>query len=369
MANRAYKFRIYPNSEQEVLMKKTFGCCRFVYNRMLSDKIEAYKNTGKMFRTTPAMYKKEFTWLREVDSLALANVQLHLEQAYRRFFDASANQFPKFKSKHRSRKSYTTNMVNGNIRLSDGKLRLPKVGEVRIRKHRSIPDGWKLKSVTVSQESTEKFFAALLFEYPDCESQAAGVPAEDAEILGIDFAMNGMAVFSDGTRADSPGFYRKAQERLSREQRKLSHCARGSRNYVKQKVRLAKAHEKVRNQRKDFQHKLSRRLADRFDAVSVEDLDMKAMSRGLNFGKSVMDDGFGSFRDMLSYKLSDQKKPLIRIGRFYPSSKRCSVCGNIKSELRLDERIYHCTCGNRMDRDVNAAVNIREEGRRIMMAG
>ena len=128
MANRAYKFRIYPNSRQEVLMKKTFGCCRFVYNRMLSDKIEAYKNTGKMLRTTPAMYKSDFPWLKEVDSLALANVQLHLEQAYRRFFDPTANRFPKFKSKHHSRKSYTTNAVNGNIRLTAGKLRLPKVG-------------------------------------------------------------------------------------------------------------------------------------------------------------------------------------------------------------------------------------------------
>ena len=181
--------------------------------------------------------------------------------------------------------------------------------------------------------------------------------------------MNGMAVFSDGTKADYPGFYRKAQERLSGEQRKLSRCVRGSRNYEKQKVRLARAHEKVRNQRKDFLHKLSRTLAGNFDAVSVEDIDMKAMSRSLNFGKSVMDDSFGSFRDMLAYKLSEQGKPMIKIGRFYPSSKRCSVCGRIKKELRLDERIYHCTCGNHMDRDVNAAVNIREEGRRILKAG
>ena len=350
-------------------MKKTFGCCRFVYNRMLSDKIEAYKNTGKMLRTTPAMYKSDFPWLKEVDSLALANVQLHLEQAYRRFFDPTANRFPKFKSKHHSRKSYTTNAVNGNIRLTAGKLRLPKVGEVRVRQHRSIPENWKLKSVTVSQEPTGKYFASVLYEYPDCENQAVSISAENAKILGIDFAMNGMAVFSDGTKADYPGFYRKAQARLSGEQRKLSRCVRGSRNYEKQKVRLARAHEKVRNQRKDFLHKLRRTLAGNFDAVSVEDIDMKAMSRSLNFGKSVMDDSFGSFRDMLAYKLSEQGKPMIKIGRFYPSSKRCSVCGRIKKELRLDERIYHCTCGNHMDRDVNAAVNIREEGRRILKAG
>ena len=366
-SQRAYKFRLYPDRAQETLFHKTFGCCRFLYNHMLADKKEMYEKTGKMQRLTPAGYKKEYPWLREVDSLALANVQLHLEAAYKKFFAEKKAGFPKFKSKHRSRKSYTTNEVNGNIRLVGGCLRLPKAGEVRIRCHRGIPEGYVLKSVTVSMDRSGKYYASLLYEYTASEDQAAGKDRKEAEILGIDFAMRGMAVFSDGSRAEYPMYYRKAQERLAREQRKLSHCKKGSRNYEKQKRKLARCHEKVRNQRRDCLHKLSRKIADRYDAVAVEDIDMKAMSQCLKFGKSVMDDSYGAFRDMLRYKLGEQGKELVKVNRFFPSSKMCSRCGNIKKELRLDERIYHCGCGNCMDRDVNAAVNIREEGRRLLM--
>ena len=334
MANKALKFRIDPNKEQAVLMEKTFGCCRFVYNHILADKKEAYEKEGKNLRITPASYKKEYPWLKEVDSLALVNAQLHLEQAYQRFFaDPKKHGFPRFKAKHHSRRSYTTNVVNGNIRIEDKKLRLPKLGLVRMRQHRPIPEGWKLKSVTVSRESNGKYFASLLYEYPDCENQAVQKPAE---------------------------------ERLAREQRKLSHCQKGGKNYAKQRQRVARCHERIRNQRKDFQHKLSLQIAQAYDAVAVEDLDMQAMSRSLHFGKSVMDNGFGTFRTMLAYKLEDRGKKLIVVDRFYPSSKRCSVCGNVKKELRLDERIYRCSCGNCMDRDVNAAVNLREEGRRLL---
>ena len=159
-------------------------------------------------------------------------------------------------------------------------------------------------------------------------------------------------------------YYREAQDRLAREQRKLSHCKKGSRNYGNQKDPCRVCYEKVRNQRKDWLHKLSRKVAERYDAVAVEDLNLRAMSGSLHFGKSVMDNGFGMFRSMMEYKLADRGKRLVKIGKFYPSSKRCSVCGQVKAELRLDERIYHCGCGNQMDRDVNAAVNIREEGRR-----
>ena len=364
---RAYKFRLYPDRQQEVLFHKTFGCCRFLYNRMLADKKEMYEKTGKTERLTPAGYKKEYPWLKEVDSLALANVQLHLEAAYKKFFREKKAGFPKFKSRHRSRKSYTTNAVNGNIRLEGGRLRLPKAGGVKIRCHREIPEGYILKSATVSMDCSGKYYASLLYEFPASESQAAGKYREGMEVLGIDFAMRGMAVFSDGSRAEYPMYYRKAQERLAREQRKLSHCKKGSRNYGKQKRVLARCHEKVRNQRRDYLHKLSRRIADRYDAAAVEDIDMKAMSQCLKFGKSVMDDSYGAFRDMLMYKLEDQGKELVKVDRFFPSSKMCSRCGNVKKELRLDERIYRCGCGNCMDRDVNAAVNIREEGRRLLM--
>ena len=355
-AQRAYKYRIYPGREQETLFHKTFGCCRFLYNHMLADRMDMYEKTGKMKRLTPAGYKKDYPWLKEVDSLALANVQLHLEAAYRRYFSAEKAGHPKFKSKHRSRKSYTTNVVNGNIRLEEGKLRLPKAGLVRIRLHREPPEGYILKSVTVSMDPSGKYYASLLYEPPASENQTARENTVDEvqpqeghepEILGIDFAM---------------------QDRLAREQRKLSHCKKGSRNYGKQKKILARCYEKVRNQRKDYLHKLSRRIADHYDAAAVEDIDMKAMSQCLKFGKSVMDDSFGMFRSMLGYKLSDRGKVLVRVGRFFPSSRKCSCCGKVKEELRLDERVYRCGCGNCMDRDVNAAVNIREEGRRLLIS-
>ena len=292
---------------------------------MLADKIEHYKKEKKMLRNTPASYKKEYPWLKEVDSLALANVQMHLESAFHKFFREPSAGFPRFKSKKSSRKSYTTNVVNGNIFLEG------------------------------------KYFASLLF---CCENQTAEKrPAE--KFIGIDFAMQGMCVFSTGKRAEYPMFYRNTEKKLAREQRKLSRCQKGSQNYKKQKKRVALCHEKIRNQRKDFQHKLSASLAESFDAVCVEDLNLKGMAGGLHLGKGVHDNGYGLFLSMLEYKLEERGKYLIKVDRYFASSKICSVCGKKKEELSLSDRIYYCECGNRMDRDVNAAVNIMNEGKRI----
>ena len=323
--NRAVKIRIYPNAEQRVQIEKTIGCSRFIYNYMLADKMEHYKKEKKMLRNTPASYKKEYPWLKEVDSLALANVQMHLESAFHKFFREPFAGFPRFKSKKSSRKSYTTNVVNGNIFLEG------------------------------------KYFASLLF---CCENQTAEKrPAE--KFIGIDFAMQGMCVFSTGKRAEYPMFYRNTEKKLAREQRKLSRCQKGSQNYKKQKKRVALCHEKIRNQRKDFQHKLSASLAESFDAVCVEDLNLKGMAGGLHLGKGVHDNGYGLFLSMLEYKLEERGKYLIKVDRYFASSKICSVCGKKKEELSLSDRIYYCECGNRMDRDVNAAVNIMNEGKRI----
>lgn len=333
---------------------------------MLSDKISEYRANGKMLKNTPAMYKKEHPFLKEVDSLALANVQLHLERAYRNFFQNPQTGFPRFKSRHRNRNRYTTNVVNGNIVLEGGKLKLPKLGKVRIRQHRQIPDDYRLKSVTVSREPSGKYYASLLYEYDLSENQAGKCSYGQTKILGIDYAMHGMALFSDRLAAVYPGYLRQAEEKLAREQRKLSHCEKGSRNYRKQKRKVALCHEKVKNQRKDYIHKLTRKIADEYDAVGVEDIDMKAMSRCLNFGKSVMDNSYGMFRDILGYKLEEQGKRLVKVDRFFPSSKKCCKCGKVKKELKLSERIYRCECGNVMDRDKNAAINIREEARRIL---
>lgn len=264
--NRAVKIRIYPNAEQRVQIEKTIGCSRFIYNCMLADKMEYYKKEKKMLRNTPASYKKEYPWLKEVDSLALANVQMHLESAFHKFFREPSAGFPRFKSKKSSRKSYTTNVVNGNIFLEGKYLKLPKMTAVRMKLHRPISEKWKLKSVTVSREPSGKYFASL---------------------------------------------------------------------------------------------------TESFDAVCVEDLNLKGMAGGLHLGKGVHDNGYGLFLSMLEYKLEERGKYLIKVDRYFASSKICSVCGNKKEELSLSDRIYYCECGNRMDRDANAAVNIMNEGKRI----
>lgn len=366
MMNRAFRFRIYPNREQREQLARTFGCCRFIYNKMLSDKIAFYEKKKQKLRTTPAQYKEEFPWLKEVDSLALANAQLQLEGAYKNFFERKDCGFPKFRLKHQRTKSYTTNLVNGNIKLNGKKIKLPKLEEIRIVQHREIPQGYKLKSATVSLEASGKYYVSLLFV---CENQANEQGSIDMEkALGIDFAMQGLAVFSDGRLAGYPMYYKKAEEHLKREQRKLSRCVKGSKNYNKQKRRVALAHEKVRCQRKDFQHKLSSKLAEEMHVVCVEDLNLKAMSQGMNFGRGVMDNGYGSFLTMIRYKMEERGHVFVKVGRYYPSSKKCSACGKVKDELRLSEREYVCECGNRMDRDVNAAINIREEGKRLLCA-
>lgn len=364
--NIAYRFRIYPTEEQKILLGKTFGCCRFLYNQMLNDKILEYKKTKKLLKNTPAMYKKEYPFLKEVDSLALANVQFHLEKAYKNFFRDPKVGFPRFKSKHHSKNSYTTNVVNGNILVEDNRIRLPKLKWISMKKHREPAENCCLKSVTVSMEPSGKYFASLLYEGYSCENQAADEDYSNAKILGIDYAMQGMAVFSEEIELEKAGFFRRNEKRLAREQRKLSRCVKESRNYVRQKKKVARCHEKIRNQRKDYLHKLSRRITDQYDIVAVEDIDMKAMGQCLHFGKSVQDNGYGMFRNMLDYKLAWKGKELIKIDRFFPSSKKCSKCGKIKKELGLSERVYRCTCGNEMDRDRNAAINIREEARRML---
>ena len=365
---RAYRYRIYPDPEQQTQIAKTFGCCRFIYNRMLSDKKDWYEKHHEMLRTTPAQYKKEYEWLKEVDSLALANAQLHLEAAYRKFFREAKAGYPRYKSKRHPKQSYTTNVVGSNIRLEGKRLRLPKAGKVKIVLHRQIPQGAILKSVTITREASGKYYASVLCELPEPKNQRPAVSTKDAKILGIDYAMQGMGVFSDGTKAEYPGYYRKAQERLAREQRKLSHCEKGSRNYEKQRKRVAICHEKVRHQREDYQHKLTRKLADQYDAVAAEDLDMKALSQCLHLGKGIMDNAYGAFLQKLSYKLEEQGKELIRIDRWYPSSQICSGCGSIHPEVKdLSVREWFCDhCLQYHDRDINAARNIREEGRHLL---
>ena len=367
LANKAYKFRIYPNEEQKVLFAKTFGCVRFIYNQMLADKIEYYKETKKKLNNTPAQYKTEFEWLKEVDSLALANAQMNLQKAYNNFFTNPKTGFPKFKSKHKNRKSYTTNNQKGSITLENGYLKLPKAnGLIQVKQHRQIPSDYKIKSVTISQTPSGKYYASILFEY---ENQVQ--EKEDLnKFLGLDFSMKELYRDSNGNEPCYPRYYRKSEKRLKREQRKLSLMEKGSSNRYKQRIKVAKLHEKVANQRKDFLHKQSRQIANAYDCVCIENLDMKAMSQCLKFGKSVSDNGWGMFTVFLKYKLEETGKRLVKIDKFFASSQLCNVCGYKNTETKdLSVREWDCpNCGTHHDRDINAAINIRNEGMRIVFA-
>ena len=361
--NKAYKFRIYPNTEQRIMIAKTFGCVRFIYNRMLSDKIKHYEETKQKLKNTPAQYKIEFPWLKEVDSLALANAQMNLQTAYNNFFRNSKTGFPKFKSKKSNRRSYTTNCVNDNICIEVDYIKLPKVGLVKMKQHRRIPSDYRLKSVTVSQIPSGKYYASILFEY---ENQVQEQTPQT--FIGLDFSMHELYKDSNGNESQYPGYYRQAEKRLKREQRKLSLMQKGSKNRDKQRVKVAKMHEKIANQRKDFLHKQSRQITNAYDCVCVENLDMKAMSQSLNFGKSVSDNGWGMFVMFLKYKLEEAGKRLVKVDKFFASSQICNVCGYKNSETKnLSIRAWDCPeCGTHHDRDVNAAINIRNEGMRIV---
>ncbi len=347
------------------MLARTFGCVRFIYNRMLSDKIKYYEETKQKLNNTPAQYKKEFEWLKEVDSLALANAQMNLQAAYNNFFRSPKVGFPKFKSKKSNRRSYTTNCVNGNILIENGYIKLPKVGLVKLKQHRLIPSGYKLKSVTVSQTPGGKYYVSVLFAY---ENQVQQI--EPQTFIGLDFSMHELYKDSNGSEPQYPRYYRQAEKKLRRGQRKLSLMRKGSKNRDKQRIRVAKMHEKVANQRKDFLHKQSRQIANAYDCVCIENLDMKAMAQSLNFGKPVSDNGWGMFITFLQYKLTNIGKRLVRVDKFFASSQICSCCGYKNTAAKnLSIRAWDCPgCGAHHDRDVNAAINIRNKGMQLVTA-
>lgn len=365
MANKAYKFRLYPNKEQEILFNKTFGCVRFIFNKMLGDKIEHYKETKEKLNNTPAQYKKEFEWLKEVDSLALANAQMNLQTAYNNFFRSPKTGFPKFKSKKKNKNSYTTNNQSGTIDIVDKYIKLPKIGLVKMKQHRIIPSEQKIKSVTISKTPSGKYYISILVEY---DFVPPIISLDKNKALGLDYASHSFYVDSQNREADYPKFYRNALTKLAKEQRKLSLMKYESNNYYKQKIVVAKLHEHISNQRKDWIHKLSTELANKYDYICVEDINMQNMAQSLKLGKSTNDNGFGMFRVILGYKLSDRGKMLVKIDKWFPSSKMCRFCGNINKELTLADRIWTCSCGQILNRDWNAAINIRNEGLRIIVA-
>ena len=383
MKNKAYRYRLYPNKEQQILLAKTFGCCRKVWNLMLSDKIEHYQNTGQMLHNTPAMYKQEYEYLREVDSLALANVQLNLQAAYKSFFKDKHIGFPKYKSKKYSRNSYTTNNQNGTVNISESHIRLPKIGYIKAVIHR-VPDNGTIKSATISLEPDGSYYASVLFEIPD-----TAVPSvHTGRVIGLDYKSDGLFKDSEGNVCGSPKYYRKAQKKLAKEQRRLSGKIEDNilrrdnkgrpifkrpldecRNIQKQRLKVAKILVHTSNQRRDFLHKMSYQIANEYDIVCIEDLNMRSLSnKGFGNGKATMDNGYGMFVNMLEYKLSDRGKSLVKVDWFYPSSQNCSSCGYRNPAVKdLRIRSWTCpVCKVRHDRDLNAAENILQQGLRIL---
>ena len=373
--NSAIKYRLYPTSEQKIMFAKTFGCCRKVYNLMLSEKIESYKTTGKFVAVTPAKYKKDFPYLKEVDSLALANVQLNLQSAFRNHFDRNRRKktgFPKFKSARHSRKSYTTNNQNGTVAIIDSRyIRLPKIGKVKAVIHRVPGTDWKLRSATVSCSSDDRYYVSVLFEY---ENSASAYVADENNAIGMDYASDGLYVDDKGNIGTNHRFYRESHKKLAKEQRRLSR-KKGSRkgedkshNYLKQQRKVNRIYTHIANQRKDNLHKISAEIANQYDIVCVENLNMRNMSnRGFGNGKATLDNGYGMFLDMLEYKLANRGKYLVKVDKWYPSSQICHCCGKRHPEMKdLRIRTMRCECGYVMDRDRNAAMNIKKEGLRIM---
>ena len=372
--NKAIKYRLYPTTEQCNIFAKTFGCCRKIYNLMLADKISSYKISKSFGKQTPAMYKKKYPYLKEVDSLALANVQLDLQGALRNCFDRKRkkrNGFPKFKSAKHSRKSYTTNNQNGTVAIIDNRyLRLPKIGKVRAEIHRLPECGWKLKSVTISQDSDGKYYASVLFEY---YKDISVVPLSD-NVIGLDYASDGLYVDDKGNIGSNHKYYRESHKKLAKAQRKLSR-KKGSRkneaksnNYLKQLRKLNRIHKHIANQRLDNLHKKSTEIANQYDIVCVESLNMRSMSnKSFGNGKATLDNGYGMFLNMLEYKLKDRGKYFVKVDKWYPSSQICHCCGARHPEMKdLSIRIMRCSCGLLMNRDQNAAINIRSEGLRIL---
>ena len=372
---KAYKFRIYPTEEQEIFFAKSFGCVRKVYNLMLDDRMKSYEETKngsskKMRYPTPAQYKKEFPFLKEVDSLALANAQLNLDKAYKNFFRDKSFGFPRFKSKKNPVQSYTTNNQNGTVALIDNKcIKVPKLKSlVKVKLHR-LPKGL-IKSATVSRHSSGKYFISLL-----CKEEIVELPKTNSAI-GIDLGITEFAILSDEQKIDNHKFTSKMEKKLKREQRKLSRRAilakkKGTnlfeaKNYQKQKRKVARLHEKVMNQRNDFLNKLSTEIIKNHDIICIEDLNTKGMLRNHKLAKSISDVSWSNFVTKLQYKADWYGREIIKMDKWFPSSQICSECGHKDGKKSLEIREWTCPiCHTIHDRDVNASINILTEGLRI----
>lgn len=362
---KAYKYRIYPNNEQKVQIAKTFGCCRFVYNHTLAYRKEKYEKEKKSVSKTDCNnycnreLKKEYEWLKEADKFALTNAIYNMDSAYRKFFKEHAG-YPKFKSKHGSHKSFTTNFTNGNIMadFENGKVKLPKLKEVKAKLHR--PFSGQIKSATVSQVSSGKYYVSILVE-TGCEK-----PGYANHNVGLDLGIKDLCITSDGKKYENPKAITKYEKKLAKLQRQLAHKERRSQNYCKTRKKIALCHEKVTNTRKDYLHKMSHEIISENQVIVLENLQIKNMVKNHHLAKLISDASWYELTRQLEYKARWNGREYIKIDTFYASIQLCSACGykNIATK-DLSVREWICpVCGAMHDRDVNAAKNILAEGLR-----
>ena len=365
---KAYKYRIYPNSEQRIQIAKTFGCCRFVYNQTLAYRKEIYEKEKKSVSKTDCNnycnreLKKDYEWLKEIDKFALTNAIYNMNTAYQKFFKEHAG-YPKFKSKHDNHKSYTTNFTNGNIAVDfeTGKIKLPKLKAVKARLHREYSG--QIKSATVSHVSSGKYYVSILVETEHKEL------AHTNHNIGIDLGIKDLCITSDGKVYENLKIIKKYEKQLVKLQRQLSHKGKRSKNYYKNIKKLNELYIKLSNNRRYYNHKITKEITENYDIISTESLTISKMimDKEHHLSKAISDATFNEILEQLEYKAKERGKYFYKISPYYPSSQICSVCNNIDKKYKnLDERMYECNrCYSKLDRDFNASVNIMFEGLKL----